>query len=60
MSTQADHGHELIPLPEQTPDALRAALAVVDPGRPTRKRRTAREACPRPWRGSSSVAVTGP
>ncbi|MEU8973825.1 hypothetical protein AB0D11_31950 [Streptomyces monashensis] len=33
MSTQADHGHELIPRPEQTPDALRAALAVVDPGR---------------------------
>ncbi|MDW8474328.1 hypothetical protein QBA57_19615 [Streptomyces scabiei] len=28
MSTQADHGHELIPRPEQTPDALRAALAV--------------------------------
>ncbi|MGW2820544.1 hypothetical protein ACWC24_06000 [Streptomyces sp. NPDC001443] len=33
MSTQADHGHELIPRPEQTPDALRAALAVVAPGR---------------------------
>ena len=33
MSTQADHGNELIPRPEQTPDALRAALAVVDPGR---------------------------
>jgi hypothetical protein len=33
MSTQADHGHELIPRPEQTPDALRAALAVVDPSR---------------------------
>jgi hypothetical protein len=33
MSTQADHGHELVPRPEQTPDALRAALAVVDPGR---------------------------
>ncbi|WP_328671234.1 hypothetical protein [Streptomyces sp. NBC_00328] len=33
MSTQSDHGHELIPRPEQTPDALRAALAVVDPGR---------------------------
>jgi hypothetical protein len=33
MSTQSDHGHELIPCPEQTPDALRAALAVVDPGR---------------------------
>ncbi len=33
MSTLADHGHELIPRPEQTPDALRAALAVVAPGR---------------------------
>ncbi|MEV7341665.1 hypothetical protein [Streptomyces sp. NPDC093544] len=33
MSTQADHGHELIPRPEQAPDALRAALAIVDPGR---------------------------
>ncbi|MER5471670.1 hypothetical protein [Streptomyces sp. NPDC002685] len=33
MSTQSDHGHELIPRPEQTPDALRAALAVVAPGR---------------------------
>ncbi|MFJ6070005.1 hypothetical protein ACIQFU_04045 [Streptomyces sp. NPDC093065] len=33
MSTQADHGHELVPRPEQTPDALRAALAVVAPGR---------------------------
>ncbi|MFJ9865296.1 hypothetical protein [Streptomyces sp. NPDC101165] len=29
----ADHGRELIPRPEQTPDALRAALAVVAPGR---------------------------
>ncbi|MFF4713735.1 hypothetical protein ACFY2V_20410 [Streptomyces eurythermus] len=33
MSTQADHGHELIPRPTLTPDALRAALAVVAPGR---------------------------
>ncbi|SHI06081.1 hypothetical protein [Streptomyces sp. 3214.6] len=33
MSTQADHGHELIPRPELTPDALHAALAVVAPGR---------------------------
>lgn len=33
MSTQSDHGHELIPRPEHTPDALRAALAVVAPGR---------------------------
>ncbi|MDI9831409.1 MULTISPECIES: hypothetical protein [unclassified Streptomyces] len=33
MSTQADHGNELIPRPDLTPDALRAALAVVAPGR---------------------------
>ena len=33
MSTQSDHGHELIPRPEHTPDALRAALAAVEPGR---------------------------
>ncbi|MEU9452126.1 hypothetical protein [Streptomyces sp. NPDC048277] len=33
MSTQAAHGHELIPRPELTPDALRAALAIVAPGR---------------------------
>ncbi|MDQ0599151.1 hypothetical protein QF037_003496 [Streptomyces canus] len=33
MSTQADHGRELIPRPEPTPDALRAALAIVAPGR---------------------------
>lgn len=33
MSTQADHGNELIPRPELNPDALRAALAVVAPGR---------------------------
>ncbi|MET7701900.1 hypothetical protein [Streptomyces sp. NPDC005485] len=33
MRTGSDHGHELIPRPEQTPDALRAALAVVAPGR---------------------------
>lgn len=33
MSTQADHGNELIPRPAQTPDALRAALAIVAPGR---------------------------
>ncbi|MFJ8021195.1 hypothetical protein [Streptomyces sp. NPDC096311] len=33
MSTLADHGHELIPRPEQNPDALRAALATVAPGR---------------------------
>ncbi len=44
MSTQADHGHELIPRPEQTPDALRAALAVVDPGRLEEMQRTKDEA----------------
>jgi hypothetical protein len=33
MSTQPDSGRDLIPRPEKTPDALRAALAVVDPGR---------------------------
>lgn len=33
MSAQADHGNELIPRPELTPDALRAALARVAPGR---------------------------
>ncbi|MCX4764340.1 hypothetical protein OG562_25945 [Streptomyces sp. NBC_01275] len=33
MSTQANHGHELIPRPELTPDALRAALALIAPGR---------------------------
>ncbi|MEU6229469.1 hypothetical protein [Streptomyces sp. NPDC047042] len=33
MSTQSDHGHELIPRPEHAPDALRAALAAVEPGR---------------------------
>jgi hypothetical protein len=33
MSSRADHGHDLIPRPEQTPEALRAALTVVDPGR---------------------------
>ncbi|MFM9580397.1 hypothetical protein [Streptomyces caniscabiei] len=44
MSTRADHGHELIPRPEQTPDALRAALAVVDPGRLEEIQRTKDEA----------------
>ncbi|NEB00265.1 hypothetical protein G3I78_14515 [Streptomyces sp. SID13726] len=33
MSTLADHGRELVPRPEQTPDALRTALAVVAPAR---------------------------
>ncbi|MEU7558816.1 hypothetical protein [Streptomyces eurythermus] len=33
MNTRADHGHELLPRPAETPDVLRAALAVVAPGR---------------------------
>ncbi|GHA08865.1 hypothetical protein GCM10010389_55040 [Streptomyces echinoruber] len=33
MSMRADHGRELIPRPRRTPEALRAALAAVDPGR---------------------------
>ncbi|MFJ9564303.1 hypothetical protein ACIRQQ_30230 [Streptomyces fuscichromogenes] len=33
MSSQAEHGNELVPRPELTPDALREALAVVAPGR---------------------------
>ncbi|MYR44541.1 hypothetical protein [Streptomyces sp. SID5910] len=44
MSTQADHGHGLVPRPEQTPDALRAALAAVDPGRLPEMQRTKDEA----------------
>ncbi|WAL97309.1 hypothetical protein [Streptomyces sp. Je 1-369] len=44
MSTQADHGHELVPRPEQTPEALRAALAVVDPARLPEMQRTKDEA----------------
>ncbi|MFF0112316.1 hypothetical protein [Streptomyces prasinus] len=44
MSTQADHGHELVPRPEHTPDALRAALAAVDPGRLPKMQRTKDEA----------------
>ncbi|MGW1157173.1 hypothetical protein ACWD5Q_23525 [Streptomyces sp. NPDC002513] len=44
MSTQADHGDELVPRPEQTPDALRAALAVVDPARLPEMQRTKDEA----------------
>lgn len=44
MSTQAEHGHELAPRPEQTPDALRAALAVVAPGRLPEMQRTKDEA----------------
>ncbi|MDN3252417.1 hypothetical protein ACFW4O_05995 [Streptomyces mutabilis] len=44
MSTQADHGHGLVPRPEQTPDALRAALAAVDPKRLPEMQRTKDEA----------------
>ncbi|MFE7548840.1 hypothetical protein [Streptomyces gardneri] len=33
VTTQPDHAGELIPRPEQTPSALRAALAVVAPER---------------------------
>lgn len=44
VSTRADHGDELIPRPEQTPEALRAALAVVAPGRLPEMRRTKDEA----------------
>ncbi|MFD3917753.1 hypothetical protein [Streptomyces sp. NPDC058595] len=44
MSTQADHGHELAPRPEQTPDALRATLALVAPARLAEMQRTKDEA----------------
>jgi len=44
MSTQADHGPELVPRPEQTSDALRAALAIVAPGRLPELQRTKDEA----------------
>ncbi|MFF8642376.1 hypothetical protein [Streptomyces sp. NPDC015345] len=44
MGTQADHGHELVPRPEQTPDALRAALAIVAPARLPEMQRTKDEA----------------
>ncbi|MFD5538220.1 hypothetical protein ACFWIJ_10305 [Streptomyces sp. NPDC127079] len=33
MTTQPDHGHELIPRPESTPDAVRVALARIAPHR---------------------------
>ncbi|MFC9057934.1 hypothetical protein ACFTXB_07730 [Streptomyces sp. NPDC057074] len=33
MSTQPDHGAELIPRPARTPEALRAALAAIAPER---------------------------
>lgn len=44
MSTQGDHGHVLVPRPEQTPEALRAALAVVAPGRLEEMQQTKDEA----------------
>ncbi|WP_446046502.1 hypothetical protein [Streptomyces olivaceus] len=44
MSTWTDHGHELVPRPEQTPDALRAALAVVAPSRLPEMQQTKDEA----------------
>ncbi|MFG3100246.1 hypothetical protein ACGFZL_06990 [Streptomyces sp. NPDC048182] len=44
MSTRTDHGHELIPRPEHTPDALRTALAAVDPGRLPEMQRSKDEA----------------
>ncbi|MGW7283593.1 hypothetical protein ACWGIV_36135 [Streptomyces sp. NPDC054844] len=33
MSTQSDHGMELLPRPERTPDAVRVALARIAPHR---------------------------
>lgn len=33
MTTQSDHGAELIPRPERTPDAVRVALARIAPHR---------------------------
>ncbi|MFF4520123.1 hypothetical protein [Streptomyces bluensis] len=33
MTTQPDHGQELIPQPERTPDAVRVALARIAPHR---------------------------
>ncbi|GAA4819653.1 hypothetical protein [Streptomyces ziwulingensis] len=57
MSTQANHGHELIPRPEQTADALRAALAAVAPGRLPEMQRTKDEAFARAveWQSLSPV-----
>jgi hypothetical protein len=40
MSAQADQAHELIPQPVGMPDALRAALTAVLPGRLAEMRRT--------------------
>lgn len=57
MSTQADHGNELIPRPEPTPDALRAALAVVAPSRLPEMQATKDEAFAKAveWRSLSPV-----
>ena len=44
MGAQGDHGHALVPRPEQTPDALRAALTVVAPGRLSEMQQTKDEA----------------
>lgn len=57
MSTLADHGPELIPRPEQTPDALRAALAVVAPARLEEMQATKDEAFARAveWESLSPV-----
>ncbi|GGQ24139.1 hypothetical protein GCM10010266_54090 [Streptomyces griseomycini] len=56
-STQADHVHEPVPRPEQTPDALRAALAVVDPKRLPEMQRTEDEAFARAVRWQSLSPV---
>jgi hypothetical protein len=57
MSSRADQGHELIPRPEQTPEALRAALEVVDPARLEEMRATKDEAFARAveWQSLSPV-----
>ena len=57
MSTVPDHGRELIPRPDQTPDALRAALAVVAPGRLEEMQATKDEAFARAveWQSLSPV-----
>jgi hypothetical protein len=62
MSTQSDHGHDLVPRPEQTPDALRAALAVVDPGRLEEMQATKDEAFAKAveWQSTEPCAELGP
>ncbi|MFC7826704.1 hypothetical protein [Streptomyces sp. NPDC057375] len=63
MSTQADHGHELVPRPEQTPDALRAALAVVAPGRLPEMQQTGSTRLSWAWEyafGAEEAARTAP